>query len=424
MEDTDDPKPLSAPEEDKSLTVSAAEKARFQAEALDKLREAAVFGAMIVKIDAMENMTAPDKTAADIAGIVGKTCKNAKGFWQMTDRDAFGCFFPEADEKTCAGTAEEIRGQVAGAADATVSIGIAVYPTLDYEKTKILENAEKAIAHGAFFGPGSIVCFDAVSLNISGDTHYQSGNMDAAVAEYERALALDPHNVNVHNSMGVCHGDRGEYDKALDFFNKAIELDPGDVFAIYNAGNIHMQKEDPETALDYFNRALKIEENLFELLFQAGRALYELGRPGEALSHINAAISKTETPGGIAYRYIGDCCLALERPQDAIRAYNTALKLRPDDAHALSTLAHCYENESSNPEIALVYSEKAVEIQPDSGLFHYRLAMMYLNRNRLEEARDHFETAAECGHDDALPYIESTKERIEKSVKQENIAGA
>jgi hypothetical protein len=46
---------------------------------------------------------------------------------------------------------------------------------------QIVTNAEKALDHAGFFGPGTITGFDAVSLNISGDRRYQAGDIAGAI---------------------------------------------------------------------------------------------------------------------------------------------------------------------------------------------------------------------------------------------------
>ncbi|MDZ7579851.1 MAG: hypothetical protein U5R30_04310 [Deltaproteobacteria bacterium] len=77
----------------------------------------------------------------------------------------------------------------------SVTIGLAFFPTLDYSKDKILANACKALEHAKFFGPDSLVSFDAISLNISGDRLYDQGEYQKAIDEVQKQLwKLDPAN--------------------------------------------------------------------------------------------------------------------------------------------------------------------------------------------------------------------------------------
>ncbi len=405
--------------EDESIGESS-----FSEEALEQMDKANALGAIILRIDDMEGIADPDAVGAAVRETVEALCRESGGYCRTGAPGEFVCLLPGADENQCKDFVQATRKQVARVGNETISSGIAVYPTLSFEKADVFENAKKALAHAAFFGADSTVCFDAVSLNISGDAFYQAGNIDGAMAEYELALKLDPDNVNVYNSMGVCHGEGGDYDRAFSSFAKAAALDPEDVFAIYNAGYIHMQRQEYEAALEYFRHALTIDDTIFELLFQTGCALYETGRAEEALYHIRSAMSKSDAPGGTAYRYLGDCLLAAGDTAEAARAYNTAVKLRPDDAHCLSALAHCYESEGRNAEIALVFGQNAVEIEPDNGLFHHRLALMYLNRNRIKRAFDHFEVALEYGYSAAGTYVESTRGLLAEMDAKENAAGS
>ena len=179
-----------------------------------ELENASGFSAMTVRIDnTVETKPAPG-LRFDLAQIIDTACQSAKGIWGQLEPDILGCYFPEHDETSAQTLALSIQSILAEQRTETVSIGIAVYPTLDFQKHQIIDNARKALDHAQFFGPGSLVLFDAVSLNISGDTYYQTGDIDRAVQEFMTALRLDPDNVNVHNSLGVCFGVLGDYDQA------------------------------------------------------------------------------------------------------------------------------------------------------------------------------------------------------------------
>ena len=72
-----------------------------------------------------------------------------------------------------------------------------------------LQNACKALDHGAFFGPDACVVFDAISLNISGDRFYQSGDLNAAIDEYHFALTLDDDQYQCAQQPGRLPGGKG-----------------------------------------------------------------------------------------------------------------------------------------------------------------------------------------------------------------------
>lgn len=367
------------------------------ASAMSCLAETACFSAMVVGIDGYAEVLAPEKAVIDTAVTLEKLCLKTGGIWGVIGSAMFGAFFPGADTDRCEKMAAALQKRLSAPDYATVSVGIAGFPTLSYDRQDILENARKALDHAEFFGPDARVAFDSVSLNISGDKYYQKGDVDKAIDEFRLALMLDETNANARNSLGVCYGVRGEHDKALTEFLETIRIDENELMGLYNAGYIHMLKKEYDRALTYFSRAAKIDENVFELAFQMGRVLIETGRPGEAIVQFETAVSLK--PGSTsAHRLYGDALAGADRPKEAINAYKTALRLQPHDADALSALGFLYEMEKKNAEIALMFCKNAVELDPENGLFHHRLGRIYFNRKQFEDALAEFEKAVANGY--------------------------
>ncbi len=294
-------------------------------------------------------------------------------------------------ELIAAGARQQIK-------DLSLSFGIAKYPLLDFKPFQIPGNACKALDHAAFFGPGSVVIFDAVSLNISGDRYYQEGRLDKAVAEYHKALELDPANVNVRNSLGVCYGKQEKYAAALAEFKKALELDPNEVMAVYNIGLIHYIRGAREKAEGSWLAALQLQEDVFEIHFQLGRLYAEQKEWKKGLPHLRRATDLR--PGSApAQCLLGKCRLALDDHAGAIKAFKQAVKRNPNDAEALSTLGWLYHRQGENPEIASTFCRQSVALAPENGLYRQRLAKIYLEDRQVEKALEQFRMATSCGYD-------------------------
>ena len=54
------------------------------------------------------------------------------------------------------------------------------------------------------------------------------GKYDDAIADYTKAIALDPNDANVYTNRGVAYGKKGEVGRAIADFRKALEIDPSD----------------------------------------------------------------------------------------------------------------------------------------------------------------------------------------------------
>ena len=337
-------------------------------------------------------------------------CQTKDGIWGSLAMDILGCAIPEVNEHECLEYAQAFQESILQQTDRTVSIGIAAYPTSDYEKHQILDNAVKALDHAAFFGPNSRVSFDAISLNISGDKLYEGGDIDGAINEFERALQLDPANVNVYNSLGVCHGLKGQHEEAIQTLEKAISLDSGEILAIYNLGLVNMLADNSEEALKYFLKAEAINGDIFEVVFQTGKLYLELGQADKSREFLERA-AKLNPEAGTVYRCLGECYASLEMPDAAISAHRKAIKYNPNDAASISAMGSLFSDTGENSEIALMFCSESVKLSPDNGLFRYRLGLIYYRLNRYKEALQEFKKAKFLGYD-APEYIEEIQNRL------------
>lgn len=393
----------------------------FVDDALKRLEDSSEFGSMVIRIEHPDNKNNIQNTGkmtkvwVKAAQVVHAVCESDNGIWGALDNNTFGCFFAEKNETSILDIAKRIQENFSKISKKTVSIGASVYPCIDFKKGQILENAFKALDHAGFFGPKSLVLFDSVSLNISGDRCYHKGDIDGAVKEFKTALFLDPLNVNVRNSLGVCYGVQGDYDKALKEFNEALGINRQEAMVLYNIGLIYMLKNSNKKALKWFIDSYDKDESVFETAFQIGKIYLEIKEPGTGKSFLEKAVM-LKPESGPAFRYLGECCAALNMTKEAISAYKKAIRKNPNDAYSLSALGCLFDLQGENPEITSIFCQQSVDIEPDNGLFRYRLGSFYLKRDQLKEALKQFQKADELGHD-SKDIIKKVRKLIKKDKK-------
>ena len=83
-----------------------------------------------------------------------------------------------------------------------------------------------------------------------------------AIDSYQKALDIDPGNVDVRVDMGVCYRNTGKPEIAVKEFRKAIEINPSHVnahknLAIVLAYDLH----DSAGAAKEFEKSLQLEPN-------------------------------------------------------------------------------------------------------------------------------------------------------------------
>jgi Flp pilus assembly protein TadD len=356
------------------------------------------FAALALRIDPPAQAAPDSDLHAVMSDCLESLGRQNEAAWFTWDSGLYGCIVPEMDPGAAETLARRIQSELSAQRVETVSIGISAFPQLDFDCVAVLRNACKALDHAAFSGPVSIVFFDAVSLNISGDHYYQRGDYDAAIAEYRAALRLDAVNVNVHNSLGVCLAQRGELTEARLSFEEVLRIDPDEAMAVYNLGVVHLLEKDKARALTCFRQAFALDDHTFEIPFRIGKLLSEGKAYAEALNFLQTAVALRETSAP-AHSLMGRCLACLGRSEEALAAYKRAIKFNPNDAAALSALGTLYDARGENPDICLTFSRQSVALVPDNGLFRLRLARLYHKHNQLEQALVEYETAKALGCD-------------------------
>jgi tetratricopeptide (TPR) repeat protein len=357
------------------------------------------FGVLAVRMDEHADGGKPQpEDALGIAEVLTAFCKTESCLLGQLDTFLFACVFPEKDRGDCVKAAGQIQQKISETGKNTVSVGIAVYPTLLFGKDQIIDNARKALDHAAFLGPNSTVVLDSVTLNISGDHFYQHKDMEKAVAEFTAALDLDPNNINVHNSLGVCYGVMGDFEKAIAHFETAVSLDPGEEMAWYNGGLVLKLTRNPQKALEYFLKAGALNPTRFEVAYQTGKIYMDLELTEKARPYFERAIT-LKPENGSGYRFLGECHTELGLIEQAISAFKRAIKENPQDSASLSALGFLFDKKGENPEISILFCQQSVDISPENGLFRLRLGHLYTKLNKFKNALAEFESASELGID-------------------------
>jgi tetratricopeptide (TPR) repeat protein len=375
----------------------------FRQAVLHRVADAPAFAAMVLRPDrtkqaADETGTGQAPELISLAGALDSWCRNQEALWGFIQDGLLACVLIGKSGSQGLTLAQDFQASQSGQLQESFSIGVAAYPLITYEKQQTIDNACKALDHAAFLGPNQAVLCDAVSLNICGDRLIEKGKTAEAIAEFKRALILDPANINLRNSLGVCYGLQGEFDNALIELHTAVSLDPTEIMAVYNLGLIYALKGDRIKALEFFLQAGSLNNRVFEVQFQTGKLYLEMGEPQPAKNYLEQA-SQLEAEAAPVHRYLGECYAAMGRTADAISAYKKAVQRNPADAASLSALGCLFDAKAESPDIAMMFCQESVKLAPQNGLFRYRLGQLHLKQNRRADALREFKKAHLLGYD-------------------------
>lgn len=117
-----------------------------------------------------------------------------------------------------------------------------------------------------------------------GDGYVKDGKMDKAITAYNKALELNPDNLEVYASRGAAHYFMGHFDLAQQDFEHALKANPyhSDTYTAY--GSVLAARGDYKNALTILNMALELNPTKPENYFSRAGVYFMLQDYPKALA--------------------------------------------------------------------------------------------------------------------------------------------
>ncbi|MGE5279744.1 MAG: tetratricopeptide repeat protein [Deltaproteobacteria bacterium] len=174
-----------------------------------------------------------------------------------------------------------------------------------------------------------------------GYVHQDRGELDLAIADYGKAIELDPDYAQAYNTRGTAYGDKGALDLALADFNKALSLNPRDHEAYVNRAAVNSEKGLTDLALADLRKAEEIKPDYVRIYHNRGLIYKQRGDFDKALAEFDKAIALK--PDFVeAYLNRGNLYGARRQFDRALADFDTALALDAGCAPAYVQRAMVY----------------------------------------------------------------------------------
>lgn len=201
----------------------------------------------------------------------------------------------------------------------------------------------------------------ALEAKEAGNAAYKKRDFDTAIANYDKAITLDPEDISFVNNRAAANLEKGDYDACIADCNSAIEKGRSiraDYTIIAKAmtrkGNALVKQGKLEEAIDVYQRSLTEH--------RTADTLKRLNDTEKALKDATQAAYLDPVKGEEA-RERGNAFFKDQKFPEAVKEYSEAIARNPDDHKAYSNRSASYTKLAAFNE-ALKDADKCIELDP------------------------------------------------------------
>jgi tetratricopeptide (TPR) repeat protein len=191
---------------------------------------------------------------------------------------------------------------------------------------------------------------------------HQSGDVEAAVPEYQAYLAVRPQNFLARSNLGAAFARLGRFENAIEQYREALEIDPRNQAVRLNLGLAHYKFAQLEDAIRELRTVVAAQpENKSALLLLAdchlrrdeNKLVVELLAPRESLFR-----------NDLAYDYLLGMALILEKQVERGQVLIDRILRNGDSAEAQLLLGVAVQ-QGGDYSVAVKHFARAVELNPN-----------------------------------------------------------
>jgi Flp pilus assembly protein TadD len=170
-----------------------------------------------------------------------------------------------------------------------------------------------------------------------------AGRNELAIKDLNQLRDENPDSAPVRLGLGRAHLAKREGDAAVAELQKAVELDPKNAEAQYDLGfALHVLKHNPAQAVGPLEKAVAARPGNATYATALGLALTDAQQFERAVDALTKATQMPDYKDPSGYAALGQVCVNLKRYQEAVAPLEKATTLAPTNAQAWATLGWAY----------------------------------------------------------------------------------
>ena len=234
------------------------------------------------------------------------------------------------------------------------------------------------------------------------DAYQKLSNPAEAEAAYKKAITLRPNYWAVYSGLGVLYTGQARYADAADMFTKVTELAPDNYSGYSNLGAVYLLQGRYDDAITQLKRSIDLRPTVIAYT-NLGSAYFSLRRFADAADSFQQGV-KLDDRYWVNWGNLGDALYWTPgRRSEAAAAYRSAISLaqakldvNPRDADTRAIVASYYAMLGDRKQ-ALKSLQEALELAPKDPDVAFRAAIVYMHAGDTERCLAWIKTAVDEG---------------------------
>ena len=261
--------------------------------------------------------------------------------------------------------------------------------------------------------------WDAQALWLEAECRLYVLDFDSAIEACDRSLNLVPHLVGFLN-RGKAKEAKGLYDEAIADYTRAIELDPKDANAFVNRGNAKYLKRNHDEAIADYTKAIDLDPKSGGAWTGRGNAKYRMRSYDEAIVDYTRAI-ELDPNSAVAWTGRGNAKEQKLQYDEAISDHTKAIELHPKWAGAYTGRGYANEGKGLYDE-SIADHTKAIGLDPKWAVARNGRGIANYRKGLYDEAIADYDKAIDLDPKDAMPFSNRGVAKDAKRLYDEAIA--
>ena len=157
----------------------------------------------------------------------------------------------------------------------------------------------------------------------------------------ENALTLNPNNVSIINTLGLCYFDCEQFEVADHYFNKTISIAPTFIPAHLNLVRSFYSQGKLDDAIRYLKQLLAKYPDIYQINLSLADIFRDEKQYSDAILTYKKVL-ESDVRNFDASNNLSVCLLALGEVHNATEIFFQTLNIRPDDLKVLRNLCICF----------------------------------------------------------------------------------